>query len=143
MSIRTELELVSNEYGILRPENIVDFAKDPKTLLHGRFEWNNGEAAHQYRLWQARQLIRTVVTVTDDKEKSYSVYVSLKGDRYNEGGGYRTMVSVMNDEELRTALLQEAFEEFKCFREKYGRLRELATIFQTMRKVEKKHGNRH
>jgi hypothetical protein len=63
-AIVAELETIRrNAGGVLRPEDVVSFAADPDTELHSRFEWDDTEAAQQYRLWQARQLIRVTVTV--------------------------------------------------------------------------------
>lgn len=44
----------------LTPNKVVEIAKDPESPLHGHFCWDDNEAAHQYRLEQARSLIRVV-----------------------------------------------------------------------------------
>lgn len=46
--------------GRLTPDAVVDDARDPRSPLHDQFEWDDAKAAHQYRLEQARELIRTV-----------------------------------------------------------------------------------
>ena len=46
--------------GRLDPRDVVDEARDPGSVLHDKFEWDNDTAAEGYRLDQARQLIRTV-----------------------------------------------------------------------------------
>ncbi len=62
--IKQELEaLAEANNGILRPEIVVEFARDAKTALHSRFEWDDTEAAKQYRLWQARQIIKVAINV--------------------------------------------------------------------------------
>jgi hypothetical protein len=50
------------------PEDVVDVAKDPSHPLHDAFEWDDTEAARQYRLEQARYLIRAVRIVVEDTE---------------------------------------------------------------------------
>lgn len=42
----------------LTPQAVVKAATNPNNVLHGLFEWNDAVAAEQYRLDQARQLIR-------------------------------------------------------------------------------------
>lgn len=122
--------------GVLQPESVVEAARPADSPLHSRFEWNNSKAAQEYRIWQARMLIRVTVQVLDAKSgKTDRVFVSLKSDRYEERGGYRALVSVLSDEDLRRQLLLEALEEFSFFREKYGRLKELAAVFEAMKKV--------
>lgn len=134
--IRQELEaLAEANNGILRPEAVVEFAKDPNTTLHGRFEWDDTEAARQYRIWQARQIIKVVVNVLpNEAETEYQVFVSLKEDRRN-GGGYRALVDVMSDEEMRKRLLAQANEDFKLWQKKYQQLKELAPVFDKMAEI--------
>lgn len=125
--------------GLLQPEAVVDAARPAASPLHSRFEWDNSKAAEAYRLWQARQLIRVSVTVIggDDSEPERT-WVSLKSDRYEDSGGYRTLVSVMSDKEMRLQLMAQAHEDMDGFREKYRRLRELEEVFTAMKKVKRK-----
>ena len=140
-AIETELLRIAEEHGgILQPESVVDEARDKKSPLHSRFTWDDTEAAEQYRLWQARQLIRVVVHMIPGKNGNVSsrVFVSLKTDRAEDGGGYRTMAVVLSDSEMREQLLAEAIAEMEYFREKYSRLKELAGVFKAMRSVRQK-----
>lgn len=45
----------------LRPSEVVDAAKAKDSPLHDSFEWDNRKAGHEYRLIQARHLIRVAV----------------------------------------------------------------------------------
>lgn len=45
--------------GRITPEQIVDAARDESSPLHQYFEWDNRIAAEQYRLMQARTLLRS------------------------------------------------------------------------------------
>lgn len=47
--------------GEIDPNSIIETARDPRHVLHKKFEWDDTKAAHQHRLNQARQLIRAVV----------------------------------------------------------------------------------
>jgi len=130
-----ELErLAQKNGGCLNPEHVVQSAKPVNSPLHSKFTWDNTEAAHQYRLYQARQLIRVVVTVIPNTDVSECVWVSLKNDRGEKG--YRQLVNVLNDDDMRTQLLLEAKEEMILFRKKYGRLQELSKVFEALRAVE-------
>jgi hypothetical protein len=57
-SIAAVLESLRDEQGLLHIERVVEVAADPESPLHNHFEWNDGDAAHRYRLNQARTLIR-------------------------------------------------------------------------------------
>lgn len=56
--IKEALEALRDDAGLLHIERVVEAATDPASPLHNHFEWDDGEAAHRYRLGQARTLIR-------------------------------------------------------------------------------------
>lgn len=124
-----ELKRIAKKHGgVINPLDVVAAARNPKSPLHPKFTWDDSEAASQYRIWQARQLIRVVVTIIPRTETTERVWVSLTSDRGN--GGYRALVDVLSDDEMRAQLLTEAKAEFAVFRAKFGRLAELAKVFQ-------------
>lgn len=136
-----ELEFVRAQHGgVLRPEDVVEFARDERTALHGEFEWDDKEAAQEHRLWQARKVIRLVLTVVESPAGNQTVpmYVSLVTDRSRPGGGYRPLVDVMSSEDMREELLRQALRELKTVRKKYEQVRELRPIFRAIEKVEEK-----
>lgn len=135
--IREELEQIRETHGgILRPEDVVDFAADPETALHSQFEWDDSEAARQHRIWQARQVIRCVVTVIPQANEPIRAYVSLVPDRSNPGGGYRDTVAVLSDDEHREQLLSQALRELRAWRAKYNQLKALAPVFAAIDTVD-------
>ena len=132
-------ELYQDNDGLLTPEKIVEAARNVKTELHSHFEWDNSIAATQYRIQQARELLRvTVEYVHDGKGKRIPqrVFVSLSDDR--KEGGYRSSVDVFNNKEYRAQLLRDALEDLETFKRKYFELKELAEIFDAISKVNKK-----
>jgi len=59
--IRNELERIRALHGgILQAYDVLTEARNPDSPLHPMFEWDDQVAAHQYRLDQARALIREV-----------------------------------------------------------------------------------
>ena len=138
--IAEELETVRarSSDGKLRTQDVVEFAKDENTALHGQFEWDDTQAGYNYRLWQARQLIRAAVTVLPSTGETIEAYVSLTPNRH-DNGGYTAMVDILNDAELYQQMLQDALREMELFEAKYRRLSELAPIFKAAKKVRDKH----
>lgn len=136
--VQEELEEIAKENnGVLLPGAVVEYAKDEDTELHSHFEWDDDKAGHNYRLWQARQLIvRYNVILPDDKEKEREVqmWISLPSDRLN-GGGYRYTVDVLSEESRRKELLGEAHRQFKFWQRKYKELTELSPVFEAMDRV--------
>ena len=122
-----ELQRIADRDGILRPEAVVDAAKNKKNPLHTRFEWDDTEAGHRYRIWQARQIINVQVVQLPHTETVSRVYVSLPRDR--DEGGYRAVVDVLNDDELREEMLSAALADANRWRSKYRDLKELSRVF--------------
>lgn len=46
--------------GKIDPHDVIDEARDPDSVLHSHFEWDDTKAAEAYRMDQARTLIRSV-----------------------------------------------------------------------------------
>ena len=81
-AIDLELKVIQEKHGgIISPAHVVAFAKNPKTALHSQFTWDNTIAGREYRLWQARQLIRVRVHFEPLIEKRIRTFVSLPSDR--------------------------------------------------------------
>lgn len=130
MTIQEELEAIREEHnGILRAEDVLEYAKNPDTALHKKFIWDDTEAARQYRLAQARAVIRVNVIVPDATLTPVRAYVSLYSDRQQPGGGYRHLSDVLTHNDRRKQLLAQALKEARTWREKYKNLAELAPVF--------------
>ena len=127
--------------GVLRPCDVLEAAEDSGNPLHGYFEWNDGQAAHEYRLEQARRLIRCTVRVIAQDKPPVRAYVSLRQDRY-EGDSYRHIVQVMTDADLNERFLGQALREADSWRSRYERFVELAPIVQAIKEVAKKRRTR-
>jgi hypothetical protein len=130
-----ELNKISDAHeGILQPRDIINAARPKSSPLHPYFEWDNTKAAHAYRLWQARNLISIAVEVIPGSKTKVRVYVSLKKDQ-KTSGGYRPIVKVLSNKQLRRELIQDALLDLAIFEKKYRRLNELAGIFREAQKV--------
>lgn len=122
--------------GVVNPAHVVEFARDPTTALHSRFDWDDGSAAEKYRIWQARQLISVFVTVIEGTTDPVRVWASLPDDREEEGG-YRLTIDVLRDPLGRRQLLDTALRELEVFQRKYSALTELAKLFAAIKAVKR------
>ena len=142
LTVTSELEQIRQKHGgLLKPEDVVAFARNKRTALHSEFEWDDAKASAEFRLEQARRVIRVSVTVLPSPhsdQEPVRAYVSVASDRAQPGGGYRSFADVMTDDDMRAELVNEALGEAKRWRRKYERLRELAPIFRAIDKVEAK-----
>lgn len=135
--IEKELHKILVRDGILNPVAVVEYARDVHTALHNEFEWDDTEAAHQHRLWQARQVIRVHVTVLKNEEKPVRAFVSLQSDR-NADGGYRPIQAVLENKEMLDELLAMALKDLIRIKSKYGHLKKLAGVWGEIDKVQQK-----
>jgi hypothetical protein len=138
-SVQEELIYIAERHnGLLNPSDVVRFAQDQGTKLHSRFEWDDSEAGHKYRLWQARQVISLEFQVMESGEKNIGpvrTFVSLRDDRISKNG-YRLMLDVMSNESLRDKMLSEALSELVQIKTKYKKLTELNSVFEAIDNVE-------
>lgn len=77
-----ELARIRKERGGLKPEVVIEEARPKNSPLHTAFTWDDSKAAHEYRLWQARSLIRAVCVVPSDQPDltPRAVYVHVPDD---------------------------------------------------------------
>lgn len=141
------MQIMDSHDGMLYPKDVVDFARDETTELHSKFEWDNTVAGENYRIWQARHLIRAEVTILprNNDPITISAFVSMKQDRCQQPdngrdiiGGYRSMINVLQTPSLRKTLLEEAIAEHDLWEKKYQEVRELVEIFSAARTVKQK-----
>lgn len=135
--ILEELQQIGQQNGgLIRPIDVVNFARDPDTALHARFTWDDDAAAEKWRLLQARQVINVHVKVLAANTESVKAFVSLSEDRKLPGGGYRAIEDVLGDEQKMESLLAMAQAEMQSFRRKYQALAQLAPVFKAMQDAE-------
>lgn len=134
MSVAEELERISRKHkGVLRPRDVVKFARNPETALHEHFEWDDTKAAEEYRLEQARRIIRVQVVYLEEDSEPIRAYASLQKDRGRDS--YRPITRVMQDEEMRAELMEQALKEARAWMRRYEQLEELAEVFSAIEKV--------
>lgn len=127
--IGQQLAGLVEEYGDrLKPQHIVDAARDEKAPLHSAFTWDDTHAAELYRRAEARKVLQTIVVVetnTAPQPMFVSVVEEVEGvdDR-----AYVTTARVLSDSVLTRQVLLQAHGEMTTFREKYGHFKELAKV---------------
>lgn len=126
-AVGQELARIQNDHG-LTPEVVVEAARSPESPLHQGFEWDDSIAAAQYRLDQARYLLRMVVIVEDKKQPPIRAFVSIQNS--DQKRVYRDVGTVLSDAYLREQALEQALRDLDAFQRKYRDLSELAEVLQ-------------
>lgn len=139
--VADELRMICDSNGgLLLPEQVVDFARDPETALHSRFCWDDTEAAHRYRIEQARAVIRAEFIILPEAKQETRAYFHVIKDRKETPAGYRPAEVVLRESDWRRCLLEQALEDLARLKRKYADLEELDRVFEAAEKVRAKAG---
>lgn len=130
------LEAIS-VHGTLTPDLVLNEARRRESPLHRHFEWDDSEAAHQYRIVQARELIRSIVVISEPAPMMEPIRVKAFTSLPSEKGrSYVSTIKALDDTELRKQLLEEALKELRSFKAKYNRLTEFVKLFQEIQDLD-------
>ena len=117
--------------GDLKPEAVVNAARDHGCALHVHFEWDDKIAAEAHRLDQARNIIR-IIRVEDEDAVGGNVraFVSIAG---NTGVAYKPIAVVKKSHDLQLALLKTAERDLEAFKARYRELKDICDLVETVR----------
>ena len=94
-------QMARRNNGVLMIDDVLQAAQDENNILHRHFEWDDSEAAKQFRREQARSLIqRCKITILDSTPTHVRAFISLPSDR-EAGGGYRMTANVLGNEDMK------------------------------------------
>lgn len=129
-----ELERIRKE-GEVTASTVVASAKPKSSPIHDVFTWNNGIAANEYRLEQARLMLRSVEVVHVEAParpmRAYETKIVPSEDRQVKRV-YTTVQEVLEDPVARDDLLMSAVRDAISYRKRYAMLSELATVFHAI-----------
>lgn len=135
-----ELTRISKQPGGITAESVVETAEAKDNPLHDFFEWSNTKAARQYRLEQARHLIRSVVIEYEPVKEAGPIraFIAFETppESLDDDGRYVTVQRILSDAELREQLVEEALREHHRWEDRYKHLKELSDIIVAREKVE-------
>jgi hypothetical protein len=139
VAIHRELENLRAKTGDLNPQDIVEMARPKGSPAHGEFTWSNKVAAEQYRLEQARKMVRSIVVLYKETPKAgpQRAYVQItrsevKNDEVQRKRVYTDVRDALKDPETRAEILSRAISEAASYRKKYAHLSELAVVLNAI-----------
>ena len=132
LAVYGELETIRERDGNITPEAVLEQACDEHNPMHCEFTWDDSEAAHAYRLDQARSLIRSVEVVYEESPtrqvRAYTV-VSAPPEQKTQRKVYTDTREALEDPATRAEILSNAVREALAYRRKYADLAELSKVF--------------
>jgi len=117
-------------------EIVVEDAKSEDTPYHDYFEWDNEKAGHQWRLVQARGLVRSINEVKIIREENNDVPIKVRLFHDVKPGGYTPNETVWKVEEMREQVIQKALRELRGWSNRYRLYTELAEIHKAVDNVQ-------
>jgi hypothetical protein len=113
---------------LIRPVDVVEAARDEDSPLHKYFEWNNGAAAHAYRLVQARNLIRKVQFTRGDPAPQVVNITIVHADTGEKRRGYVPTERAVAEPDLRAQILQDARRGIEAYRNRLATFEQMQVI---------------
>ena len=128
--------LAAKRKGQITPIDVVNAARKEDSLLHGYFEWDDSSAGDQYRLDQARYLLRVVeVEVTyKDNVQTERMFLNVKT---NGSRAYVSTQIVAENIDYKSQVVEQALKELVSWKAKYKRYQELDLVFGAIEETQK------
>ena len=110
--VNAEMLRLNRENAGLRPSEIVEAARIKDSPLHGELEWNNKKASDEYRLIQARRLIRWTLIESEPGKPERFVHIPATTfeieENESEEGVYQPVSLVVQHPDWFTRALEAA-----------------------------------
>jgi hypothetical protein len=128
--VGAEIEALLEEAGgELTPGQIIKAAREPESAMHPLFEWNDTAAAQQYRLEQARLLLRsvTVSVETNDGARTVRAFVTYTPADAPEGSRevYTGVEMARADSKIADQIIERAWDELLAWKARYDKYKDV------------------
>lgn len=110
-----EMRRLKKQFGhAVQPQALVDAASDPHNPVHNEFEWDDQVCGVEYRLDQARRLIKGLCihmpTVKHERQVLAPAYINVRTPETDTGRGYEDLETVLDNSDFRTQMIEEALD---------------------------------
>lgn len=127
--------------GSIAPEAVVDASRPKSAPLHKEFEWDDSVAAEQYRVNQARYIVRSIevkrVGLPAVQSRAYEATVVKEASKpqAKPRSVYQTTEDILRDPVSRAELLTSFVRDIQALRRRYAALSELALVWTAVDKA--------
>ncbi len=119
----------------LEPRDVVETASDPDHALHRCFNWDDETASNAWRMQQARQLIGAIHVKIQFEPREDPKPIFYYAHTEQRQQGYRPIHEVMGNEDYRNIVLAEALAALRGLRMRYGQLKELSSVWESLDQI--------
>ena len=103
---------------MLNASNLVEVSKPEDAPLHSEFEWDDEQAAGQWREHQALHLINCLVQIDETAERTEPVRVYFQVEEASNN--YEQLDVIVRSEDKTKKLLKQALQELIAYKRKYA-----------------------
>ena len=111
----SEIQKAEELFGKITAENVLKIAQDQNSEIHNLFEWDDSNAAHNYRLVQARQIINNIEVKVISNNEPY--YIPAFEISKNDGKPQYKLVETMSIDE-RKRVIDNTIESINSLKNK-------------------------
>ncbi|GAG28327.1 unnamed protein product [marine sediment metagenome] len=134
------IEAIKKRRGGITPQLLVIEANKKRSPLHDCFEWDDSKAAGEYRIVQAREILRFLVIViepeTETEETRYiRAFIAPPEIEQDDGASYVTIEEVRSDKDLHEAYLRQLKQELDAIKDKIKTYREFVSVVKAIEAV--------
>lgn len=125
------IEQLSVTHGSVTADLLVEEAKHSDSPLHHYFIWDDSEAAKKYREDQARLLIRNVevrIIQNNQSTEPIKAFINVK----SQYDGYKPIQKVMENKNLKTLFIKQAYDELMLWRDRYIQYAEFGEVIKVI-----------
>ena len=112
----------------VKPQQIVDYARNPATELYKCFTWDNDLAAEKWRLQEARQVVCSLVIVETNSDSKNDTQIRVFHKTDNEEG-YKPLQFILQDKDEYKKLLERCLSDLRALKNKYKNLSEYQELW--------------
>lgn len=123
--VMREIQSIGEEF---TPHDVVEIARNENSVMHDMFEWDDSVAGELYRETQARQILRMLVIVDEEKKEQPPIRCIVNTGKFNQT--YTPISFTVRNEDAYKDLLDRAFDELIAFKRKYAALAELDEVMR-------------
>lgn len=129
-----ELEKIRERNGYVEAADLLEASRAENAPLHSCFEWDDDKAAENYRLYQAKDIIRNIVVKVEKADggepSAVRAFVSVTVDK--TAAQYQPINIALDNPDYRQIVLMNALTKLEEFRRTYKDFQELSEVFKAI-----------
>jgi hypothetical protein len=124
--VGTVIGELTTTMGKVTPKAVLEVARDPSSVLHRYFEWDDTRAAEAHRLGQATYLLRSIeVSYSGKPEERARAFHIIRSEGTR---GYVPLQMILTDQDMTEQLVRRAKDEQVSWARRYQALRHAAQL---------------